>query len=59
MKAWDFIFNKLIPKKFVVFLIATVALFMKLIDGQSWMIVSVLYIGGNTVAKFVNIKGKK
>jgi len=58
MNKLDFFFNKLLPKKFIVFTIATIALFMKLLDGQGWTIIAGIYIGGN-VLKAVLPGGKK
>ena len=53
MNKWDFFFNKLIPKKFIVFTIATIGLFMHLLDGQQWTIVAGIYIGGNVLRMLV------
>ncbi len=52
----DRLFNKILPKKFIVFCIATIGLFMHLIDGQSWTIIAGIYIGGNVAAKFIGGK---
>ena len=56
---WDFFFNKMLPKKFIVFTIATIALFMKLLNGQQWTIVAGIYIGGNVLKTLFNGIGAK
>ena len=57
MKGLDFFFNKMIPKKFLVFTIATIGLFMELITGQEWTIIAGIYLGLN-VAKALIPKEK-
>ncbi len=53
MNKLDFFFNKLLPKKFIVFTIATIGLFLGLINGSSWTIIAGAYIGGNIGAKLI------
>lgn len=48
----DWILNKVLPKKFLVFVIATIALFMGLVPGEFWGYIAMFYIGGNALAKF-------
>ena len=48
----QFFFNCVIPKKLIVWVVATIALFMKLIDGYAWMILSGIYLGVNIIGKF-------
>lgn len=59
MKGLDFFFNKLIPKKFLVFSIATIALFLELIDGGQWTIIAGLYLGINMTGKAISLIPKK
>lgn len=54
----DWILNKLLPKKFLVFTIATVALFMSLLPGELWGYIAMFYIGGNALAKFAEAMKK-
>lgn len=54
----DFFFNKLLPKKLIVFAIATIGLFMGLLNGQQWTIVAGIYIGGN-VLRYILLGVKK
>ncbi len=49
----DFFFNKLIPKKFVVFSIATVGLFLNLVTGEQWTIVAGIYLGTNVLKALI------
>ena len=51
-KKLDFIFNKLLPKKFIIFVIATIFAFKGIIDGQSWTYVSMAYFTANAIQKF-------
>jgi len=60
MKDLDFFFNKMLPKKLIVFTIATIALFMKLIDGMQWTIISGVYLGLNMTGHAITaIKSKE
>jgi len=56
MKEWfkEF-FGKIKSRKFIVEVIATVALFLKVINGNQWIIVSCIYIGGNVLKYLVEI----
>lgn len=53
----DFFFNKAIPKKLIVWIVATIALFMGYIDGWTWMILTGIYLGANIVGKFSPVAG--
>ena len=56
MKDWvKSFFGKIKSRKFIVEVIATVALFLKIIDGNQWIIVSCIYIGGNVLKYLVEI----
>lgn len=59
MSKLDFFFNKMLPKKFLVFSIATTALFMNLIDGTQWTIIAGVYLGLNMTGKAINLIPKK
>lgn len=59
MKRLDFFFNKMLPKKFIVFSIATTALFMELIDGTQWTIIAGIYLGLNMTGKAISLIPKK
>jgi len=59
MNKWDFFFNKMIPKKFIVFTLATIALFMKLIDGGQWTIIAGVYLGINITGKAIQLLPNK
>lgn len=48
----DYFFNKVVPKKLIVWITATIALFMKLIDGNVWGIITGIYLGVNIIGKF-------
>ncbi len=56
MNKIDFFFNKLLPKKFIVFVIATIGLFMHLLNGPQWTIVAGIYIGGNVLRQLLGVK---
>ena len=56
MKDWiKSFFGKIKSRKFIVEVIATVALFVGVIDGNQWIIVSCIYIGGNVLKYLVEI----
>lgn len=55
----DWFFNKAMPKKFIVFVVATIALFLGLIGGDLWAYISMIYLGSNMIAKFAGAIGKK
>ena len=60
MKGLDFFFNKMLPKKLIVFTIATIALFMKLIDGMQWTVIAGVYLGLNMTGHAITaIKSKE
>jgi hypothetical protein len=55
MKNIDFFFNKVLPKKFIVFTIATVGLFLKLITGDQWVTIAWVYLGVNVVKGVITL----
>ena len=55
MKTLDFIFNKMLPKKLIVFSIASIALFMKLISGTEWTVIAGIYLGLNMTGKAIQL----
>lgn len=59
MKGLDFFFNKLLPKKLIVFSIASIALFMELISGTEWTIIAGIYLGLNMTGKAIQLIPKK
>ncbi len=59
MNKWDFFFNKMLPKKFLVFTVATIGLFLKLINGQQWTIIAGVYLGLNITGKAIQLLPKK
>lgn len=48
----DWFFNKAIPKKFMVWVIATIGLFMAIVPGEIWGYISMIYISANAIQKF-------
>ena len=48
----DFFFNKMIPKKLLVWVIATVLCFLGVLNGDLWAYISMMYIGTNVLQKF-------
>jgi len=59
MNKLDFFFNKMLPKKLIVFTIASIALFMKLISGTEWTVVAGIYLGLNMTGKAIQLLPKK
>lgn len=56
MKKWmGSFFGKIKSRKFLVEVIATVALFLGKITGKEWILVSCIYIGGNVLKYLVEI----
>jgi hypothetical protein len=56
----DEFFNKILPKKFIVFSIATIVLWMDKINGEQWFYISIAYLGGNVLSKVPGVfKGDK
>ena len=43
----DFFFNKAIPKKFIIIVAATAAMFMNKLDGDLWAYLAMIYMGTN------------
>jgi len=50
----DFFFNKLLPKKFIVFIVACILVFMDKITGEQWFWIAGIYIGMNVTGKITN-----
>lgn len=59
MKVLDFFFNKMLPKKLIVFSIASIALFMDLISGTEWTIIAGIYLGLNMTGKAIALIPKE
>ena len=61
MKNWlTSFFSKMKSRKFIVEVVATIALFTGHITGKEWIVVSSIYIGGNVLKWGVDIlKSKK
>ncbi len=55
----DWFFNKLLPKKFLVVVLGTIIVFRGVIVPDAFWYILMIYIGGNTVAKFANVFNKK
>ncbi len=56
----DWLLNKLLPKKFIVFGLATVFVFMGKLDGQFWGYIAMAYLGSNALVHFATaIQGMK
>jgi hypothetical protein len=49
----DFIFNKVLPKKFIVITVATVIVFKGIEAPQEYWYLLIAYFTGNAAAKFV------
>ena len=49
----DFFFNKMLPKKLIVFTVATVLVFMDKISGDWWGIMASVYTGVNLLQKAI------
>jgi len=54
LKKIDFFFNKVIPKKLLVWIVATLLVYAGKVDGETWGIISCIYLGVNIAGKFVN-----
>jgi len=54
----DFFFNKALPKKLIVWVVATVLVFLGKVDGYVWGIVTGVYLGVNIIGKFSPIAKK-
>ena len=58
----DFFQSKIISRKFMVFIIATVFLCLKMINSEHWVMISGAYLGTNVLEQFSNVwkdKGAK
>ena len=53
----DHIFNKMLPKKFLAWVVATVLIFLGVLPAEYWFYITLAYIGGNVITKFVKPKG--
>lgn len=45
----DFFFNKVIPKKFIVFTLACIFLFMDKLTNEQWFYIALAYFGINVI----------
>jgi hypothetical protein len=54
----DYFFNKVIPKKFIVFSSATVLVFLGKIEGQHWFYIALAYFGVNVLSILAHKGGK-
>ena len=50
----DYVFNKLLPKKFIVVTVATVIVFMNLKPPTEYWYILMAYFGVNAIQKFTN-----
>jgi hypothetical protein len=48
----DFFFNKVIPKKLLVFIVATILIFDNKLSGDMWGFIAMIYLGTNVLQKF-------
>ena len=48
----DTFFNKVLPKKFIVFMVACYLIFEGKLSGDMWAYIAMIYIGLNVVQKF-------
>ena len=51
-KKIDYIFNKMLPKKFIVITLATIIVFMELNPPIEYWYLLMIYFGGNVAQKF-------
>ena len=51
----DWFFNKLLPKKFMVVILGSVIVFKGIVVPDAFWYILMIYIGGNTVAKFAHV----
>ncbi len=49
--ALDWFFNKLLPKKFIVFVVSTIIILMEIKAPAEYWYILMIYIGGNTLSK--------
>lgn len=59
MEKIDKFFNKVLPKKFIVFTLASVLIFIEKIDGQMWGYIAMAYLTVNVTQKFVGKNNEK
>lgn len=52
LEVMDYFFNKLIPKKLIVWLVATHLLYQGKLDGNMWGYITMIFLSGNIVQKF-------
>lgn len=50
----DWFFNKLLPKKFIVFIVSTIIILKGATPPVEYWYILMIYIGGNVIAKFAN-----
>ena len=56
---FDFIQSKLISRRFMVFILASVFLGLKMISADNWVLISGCYIGSTSLVEFGNVlKGR-
>jgi hypothetical protein len=48
----DFFFNKLLPKKLIVWIVACILIFDGKLLSEHWLYVSLVYLGVNIIQKF-------
>ena len=49
----DYIFNKMLPKKFIVITVATVIVFLQIEAPSEYWYLLIAYFGGNVATKFI------
>lgn len=54
----DYFLNKLLPKKLIVWIVATILVFKKILPGDLWAYLSMVYIFGNVAEKYSGIENK-
>lgn len=52
----DYIFNKMIPKKLLAWIVATVLVFMGILPAEYWFYITIGYMAVNGIQKFVKPK---
>jgi hypothetical protein len=58
MNKIDYFLNKLLPKKLIVWIVATILVFMKILPGDLWAYLSMIYIGMNVAQKFSGVEDR-
>jgi hypothetical protein len=52
----DYFLNKVIPKKLVVWVVATILIYNDKLDGNMWGYITMIYLGVNIIQKFNPVK---